>query len=87
MQIEIKDTTHGPVYLQIRAQIEAHISAGRFAAGEKLPAPAELAARLGVDSGEVQRAYYELEQSGKIEKRTSKDFLGKSKISYFARGK
>ena len=34
------------------------------------------------DMGEIQRAYFELEQLGLIAKQTGKDFLGKPKIDY-----
>jgi hypothetical protein len=35
-----------------------------------------------VDKGEIQRAYFELEQLGLITRQTGKDFLGKPKIAY-----
>jgi len=85
MNIEIKDTSHGPVYLQIREQIGKHLADKTLDSGAKLPSLDELARKLQVDRGEVQRAYFELEQSGLIEKRTSKDFLGGTKTSYFAK--
>jgi GntR family transcriptional regulator len=82
MKLELKDTSHGPVYLQIREQIIQRIADQTLKAGEKLPAPGELAAQLKVDRGEAQRAYFELEQAGVVEKKTSKDFLGNTKIAY-----
>ncbi|GAC1407709.1 MAG: hypothetical protein NVSMB56_20780 [Pyrinomonadaceae bacterium] len=85
MNIEIIDTSHGPVYLQIREQITKHIADKTLDGGAKLPSLDELARKLGIDRGEVQRAYFELEQNGTIEKRTSKDFLGGTKTTYFAK--
>ena len=82
MKIELKDPTHGPVYAQVREQIEGQIRAGQLAAGEALPAPASLARELAVDPGEVQRAYFELEHSGLVKKESTKDFLGKPKVKY-----
>jgi len=82
IDIQLKDRTAGPVYLQIRTQLEEHIRAGRLGAGEVLPTPAALARQLAVDAGEVQRAYFELEHYGLITKATSRDFLGKEKTSY-----
>jgi len=82
MNIELKDLTHNPVYLQVREQIEAHIRNKTVASGDSLPSPAALAQKLSVDKGEIQRAYYELEQLGAIAKQTGKDFLGKPKIDY-----
>ena len=83
IEIQIGDrTTQGPVYAQIREQIEAHIKNKQIASGEPLPAPGLLAQQLSVDRGEIQRAYYELERSGLVKKKTSRDFLGKEKSTY-----
>ena len=43
---------------------------------------AVLAQKLSVDKGEIQRAYFELEQSGLIKRETGKDFLGHAKTTY-----
>ena len=85
MNIELKDLTHNPVYAQVREQIQNQISNKTLASGESLPSPAALAQKLSVDRGEIQRAYYELEQLGLITKQTGKDFLGKPKIDYKVR--
>ena len=82
MNIELKDLSHNPVYAQVRLQIEAQIRNKTLASGESLPSPAALAQKLSVDKGEIQRAYYELEQIGLIKKQTGKDFLGKPRIEY-----
>ena len=82
MNIEMKDLSHGPVYAQVRQQIEGRIRAGQLASGEVLPSPAVLAQKLSVDRGEIQRAYFELEHAGVVEKETAKDFLGKAKTTY-----
>ena len=82
MNIELKDASHSPIYLQLRQQIEAQIKNKQVSSGEPLPSPASLAQKLSVDKGEVQRAYYELEQSGLIKKTSGKDFLGKPKTTY-----
>jgi GntR family transcriptional regulator len=82
MKIELKDRTHSPVYAQVREQIETQIRSKTVASGEALPSPAALAQQLSVDKGEVQRAYFELEQLGLITKQTGKDFLGKPKTTY-----
>ena len=85
MNIELKDLTHNPVYLQVREQIEAHIRNKTVTSGDTLPSPAALGQKLSVDTGEIQRAYYELEQLGLIAKQTGKDFLGKPKLAYKVR--
>ena len=82
LTIELKDRTENPIYVQVRQQIETHIRNKTVASGESLPSPAALAQKLSVDKGEIQRAYYELEQLGLITKHTCKDFLGKPKIDY-----
>ena len=82
MNIQLQGAEAGPVYAQVRTQIEALIHDKQVRSGETLPAPAALAQQLSVDRGEIQRAYYELEQSGLITKKSGKDFLGNSKVSY-----
>jgi len=86
MNIQLKDHTAGPVYMQIREQIEAQIRNKQVRAGEALPSPALLAQKLSVDKGEVQRAYHELERSGLVKRATSKNFLGEEKVSYLIEG-
>jgi GntR family transcriptional regulator len=82
MNIELKDSSHGPIYAQVRDQIENGIRSGQLSSGEALPTPAALAKRLAVDQGEIQRAYFELEHSGAVRKESGKDFLGKPKTTY-----
>ena len=85
LNIELKDRTENPIYVQVRQQIETQISNKTVTSGESLPSPAALAQKLSVDKGEIQRAYYELEQLGLIIKHTGKDFLGKPKLDYRVR--
>jgi len=85
MNIELKDLTHAPVYAQVREQIDNQIRNKTLASGELLPSPAALAQKLSVDKGEIQRAYYELEQLKLITKQTGKDFLGKPRTEYRVR--
>ena len=85
MNIELKDRSQAPVYLQVREQIEAHIRNKTVKSGDSLSSPAALAQKLSVDKGEIQRAYFELERLGLITKQTGKDFLGKPKTDYRVR--
>jgi DNA-binding transcriptional regulator YhcF (GntR family) len=88
IDIQIGDRTlKGPVYAQVREQIEAHIKNKLIATGEALPSPAVLAQQLSIDKGEIQRAYYELERAGLVNKKTSRDFLGKEKTTYLVENK
>jgi len=82
MNIELKDLSHNPVYAQVREQIENNIRNKSITSGDSLPSPAALAQKLLVDKGEIQRAYFELEQLGLITKSTGKDFLGKPRTDY-----
>jgi len=82
MNIQLKDLSHNPVYAQVREQIENQIRSKALASGESLPSPVALAQKLSVDRGEIQRAYFELEQLKLITKQTGKDFLGKPRIEY-----
>ena len=82
MDIELKDAAQGPVYAQVREQIESRIRGNQISSGETLPSPATLARQLNVDRGEIQRAYFELEHSGLIKKESGKDFLGQPKTTY-----
>ena len=82
MEIELQDLSKGPVYAQVREQLEQQIKDKAVAPGETLPAPGVLAQKLRVDKGEIQRAYFELEHSGLITKESGKDFLGHPKTTY-----
>ena len=82
MNFELKPTSDSPVYLQVREQLEWQIRNKVVAQGDILPSPAALAQKLSVDKGEVQRAYFELEQAGLLQKSTGTDFLGKPKTTY-----
>ena len=82
MNITLQDLSKGPVYAQVRQQIETLITTNAIASGETLPGPAALAQKLSVDKGEILRAYFELEHTGLITKQTGKDFLGQAKTIY-----
>ena len=83
--IELQDRTQNPIYVQVRQQIETQISNKTATSGESLPSPAALGQKLSVDKGEIQRAYYELEQLRLITRQTGKDFLGKPRTEYRVR--
>jgi GntR family transcriptional regulator len=85
MDIVLTDVSNGPVYLQVRQQIESFIKERNLLSGEALPSPLTLAQKLLVDKGEIQRAYFELEQAGLVVRKSVKDFLGKTKTSYSIR--
>ena len=82
INIELKDRSAGPVYLQVRDQLDALIRGKQIASGERLPAPVEIARQLAVDRGEIQRAYFELEHAGLVKRESRADFLGKVTVTY-----
>jgi GntR family transcriptional regulator len=82
MNITLHELSKGPVYAQVREQIETQITNKAVASGDALPSPGVLAQQLSVDKGEIQRAYFELERAGLIIKETGKDFLGHARVSY-----
>lgn len=82
MNIQLQELSKGPVYAQVRQQIETQISNKVIAPGEAIPSPLALAQKLSVDKGEILRAYFELELAGLIKKETRKDFLGQAKTTY-----
>jgi DNA-binding transcriptional regulator YhcF (GntR family) len=82
MNIQLQALSIGPVYLQVREELETQIANKTLPSGDTLPSPGVLAQKLSVDKGEIQRAYFELELAGLITKQTGKDFLGLAKITY-----
>jgi DNA-binding transcriptional regulator YhcF (GntR family) len=81
MDIQLKPLSEGPIYLQVRTQIETRIRDKQLAAGAPL-----LAQQLGVDKGEILRAYFELEHAGLVTKTTTKGFLGgKDVVKYMVK--
>lgn len=81
-QIELNELSSGPVYAQVRNQLENMIKGKEVASGDPLPSPAQIAQKLSVDRGEIQRAYYELEQYGLIRKTTGRGFLDSVTTTY-----
>ena len=68
-QLEVDLTSGVPAFEQIRAQVVAHVAAGRLVAGDRLPTIRALATDLGLAAGTVARAFRELEAEGVVETR------------------
>lgn len=64
MIVVVDPASHVPPFEQVRAQIEALISAGTLPPGNRLPTVRRLADDLGLAVNTVARAYRELEQAG-----------------------
>ncbi len=62
----IRHDSATPVTVQVAADIEADINAGRLAPDTRLPSEAELAAQYGVARVTVRRAIALLRDSGKL---------------------
>jgi GntR family transcriptional regulator len=85
LEIKIRDTSHGPIYEQVRSQIAGMIDSGMLVTGYELPRPSKLAQDCNVDRGEVSRAYFELEQQERIVSKKSKNFLGEATTTYYVK--
>lgn len=66
MNIQIKNSSDEPIYLQIKNQIKAQILSGELQAGEQLPSIRFLAKELRVSMITAKRAFDELELDGFI---------------------
>ena len=58
-----------PVYVQLKNKLKLALALGMLKPGEKLPLPAELAPRLGINANTVNRVYRELEQEEIVHRR------------------
>ncbi|QGQ19793.1 GntR family transcriptional regulator [Cellulomonas sp. JZ18] len=65
-RLEVDLDSGVPVYEQVRAQVVAHVAAGRLRPGDRLPTIRALATDLGVAPGTVARAFRELEAAGVV---------------------
>lgn len=64
MDIQIRNSSDDPIYLQIKNQLKRAIVTGELAAGEQLPSIRLLAKELRVSVITTKRAYDELEKEG-----------------------
>ena len=69
MQLQITDQPGVPIYRRIADAVREAVRAGRFAAGDRLPAKTALAQELGVNTLTVSRGYELLEDEGLIAQR------------------
>jgi GntR family transcriptional regulator len=58
-----------PIYIQISELLTREITAGLYAAGDRLPSELELASKLGVAVGTLRKALSELASRGMLERR------------------
>ncbi len=55
-----------PIYIQLVEQLKIHIISGRLGSGERLPSVRELAFMTKVNPNTMQKALFELEETGLI---------------------
>jgi len=67
LKISIDKSSESPVYRQIIEQISRKLRAGELKPGDRLPTERELAEKLGIARGTVNRAYEELTRSQILE--------------------
>jgi DNA-binding transcriptional regulator YhcF (GntR family) len=67
LEISIDKTSESPVYRQIIEQVTRKLRAGELKPGDRLPTERELAEKLGIARGTVNRAYEELTRSQILE--------------------
>lgn len=83
MKITIKDTTQaGPIYQQVKEQIEDLIRAAQLKSGDVMPRTSEVAKANSIPESEIVRAYYELVVSGMLKKVQKKNLFGESMVEH-----
>lgn len=70
--IQLSQTDHRPMYLQIIEQIRRRVALGDWPAGQEIPSIRAMAAALNISVITVKRAYLELEHEGVIVTRPGK---------------
>jgi DNA-binding transcriptional regulator YhcF (GntR family) len=68
----------GPVYQQVKNELEALISSNQLKSGDKLPKVGEIARANSIPEGEVVRAYHEMVLSGLLNKTQKKNLFGET---------
>ncbi len=68
----------GPVYQQVKNELEAMISSSHLKSGDKLPKVGEIARANNIPEGEVVRAYHEMVLSGLLNRSQKKNLFGET---------
>jgi len=83
MKLKIGDTAQaGPIYQQVKNEIEAMISSNQLKSGEMLPRASDVARENKIVEGEVVRAYYELVVGGILTKVQKKNMFGEPMVEH-----
>jgi DNA-binding transcriptional regulator YhcF (GntR family) len=81
MKLTIRDlSTSGPIYQQVKDEIEVLIQANTLKSGDAMPRAAEIAKENNISEAEVVRAYHELVISGTLTKVNKKNLFGEPMV-------
>jgi DNA-binding transcriptional regulator YhcF (GntR family) len=83
MKLNIQDTAKaGPIYQQVKNEVETLISESKLKPGETMPRPSDVARENNIPESEIIRAYYELVVSGTLNKIQKKNMFGESMVEH-----
>ncbi len=83
MKLTMRDISQaGPIYLQVKTELEAMISSNQLKAGDRLPKAGEIARANNIPEGEVVRAYHEMVLSGLLNKSQKKNLFGDTVVEH-----
>lgn len=83
MKLTIRELAQaGPLYQQVKNELEAMISSNQLKTGDRLPKAGEIARANSIPEGEVVRAYHEMVLSGLLSKAQKKNFFGDTVVEH-----
>lgn len=72
----------GPIYVQVKTELEAMISSNQLKSGDRMPKAGEIARANSIPEGEVVRAYHEMVLSGILTKAQKKNLFGDTVVEH-----
>lgn len=83
MKLTMRDVAQtGPIYVQVKTELETMISDNQIKKGEKLPRASEIARANNIPEGEVVRAYHEMVLAGLLNKTQKKNLFGDTVVEH-----
>jgi DNA-binding transcriptional regulator YhcF (GntR family) len=83
MKLTIRELAQaGPVYQQVKNELEAMMSSNQLKAGDRLPRAGEIARANNIPEGEVVRAYHEMVLAGLLNKTQKKNLFGDTVVEH-----
>jgi DNA-binding transcriptional regulator YhcF (GntR family) len=81
MKLTIRDlSTSGPIYQQVKNEIELLIQNNTLKSGDAMPRAGEIAKENNISEAEVVRAYHELVINGTLTKVNKKNLFGEPMV-------